>query len=321
MAQVTWRRSLCVLLASLLAHTAWAEVDTPASGLQSLFAKMSRVSHSLNYRGSFTYEYFNSPLLQSFRVSHWVADQVEYERLEYLNGPEREVVRSGQQLDCLTPGDQLLQGRLTRMGSRLEQLDNFYQVKVLYEERVAGRAATRLQVAPRDNFRHGFLLSVDQETGLVLSSLMVDASGRVLERYQFIELEILPDASELAQQPPAPRQRQAKASPGDCNQTEVGEPNTWQLSWVPPGFVFAGQQKTQASRDMLMYTDGMTTFSVFIEPTEAALPELVGHRGATLALMSRLTKDQELYRVTVVGEIPQITAEHIAQGVRAQDSQ
>jgi sigma-E factor negative regulatory protein RseB len=310
-----WRSSFCALMLALVANTALAE--TGISNLQALFAKMSRVSHDLNYRGSFTYQYANSPVLQSFRVSHWVEDEVEHERLEYLNGPEREVVRSGQQLDCLPPGDQLLQGRLTRMGSRLEQLDNFYQVKVLYEERIAGRTATRLQVAPRDNFRHGFLLSVDQDTGLVLSSLMVDTGGRVLERYQFIELEILPDASRLAQQPPAQRQRQAKANLGGCNQTEVREPDGWVLEWVPPGFVFAGQQKIHEVRDMLMYTDGMTTFSVFIEPTETALPELVGHRGATLALMSRLTKGADLYRVTVVGEIPQITAEQVAQGIRA----
>jgi sigma-E factor negative regulatory protein RseB len=66
---------------------------------------------------------------------------------------------------------------------------------------------------------------------------------------------------------------------------------------------------------MLMFTDGLATFSVFIEPATDTIPEGVAQRGATLAMMTGLEFQEQLYRVTIVGEIPVITAQRIAQGI------
>jgi sigma-E factor negative regulatory protein RseB len=293
-----------------------AELQSQVQDVQSLIVKMSRVSHSLNYQGSFTYEHKDSPTLQGFRVAHWVVDGVEHERLQYLSGPEREIVRQGQELDCLPPGDQLLQGHLTHIGSKLANLDELYQFQSHYVERVAGRVASVLQVAPRDAYRYGYILSVDQETGLVLKSLLVDANGRILERYQFLDLTLNPEIEMLEALPPARRQRVANTDIAPCNQTHTGNPTGWQLDWVPNGFAFVGQQKIDETRDMLMYTDGLTTFSVFIEPTSIVPPEGVGQRGATLMYMAKVLRDQQLHRVSVVGEIPIVTAEQIAAGIK-----
>lgn len=294
-----------------------AQAQAQAQSLQALFAKMSRVSHNLNYQGSFTYEHQNTSILQGFRVSHWVEEGVEHERLLYLNGPEREIVRHGQALDCFSPGDQLLQGRLSSIGSRLIGLDELYQFQIRYTERVAGRMATVLQVVPRDEFRYGYVLSVDQETGLVLKSLMIDGTGRILERYQFLELDLNPDIKQLQEAPAAKLHRVANAELGGCNKTQGGEPEGWSLKWIPTGFAFVGQQKVRASTDMLMFTDGLSTFSVFIEPASSQPPEGIGQRGATVAFMSKVTRNDQIHRLTVVGEIPAVAAEQVAAGVEA----
>lgn len=311
-------RSLSGLLILQAAQFVFAEQETQnqTQNIQALFAKMSRVSHNLNYQGSFTYEHQNTTALQGFRVAHWVVDGVEHERLLYLNGPEREIVRNGQALDCFSPGDQLLQGRLSSIGSRLIGLDELYQFQIRYTERVAGRQATVLQVMPRDNLRYGYILSVDQETGLVLKSLMIDGSGRILERYQFLELDLNPDVKALQMAPASKRHRVANSQLGTCNQTQGGSPDRWQLSWIPAGFAFVGQQKVRETTDMLMYTDGLTTFSVFIEPAAAEPPEGIGQRGATVAYMSKVMHDNQLHRLTVVGEIPAVAAEQVAAGVK-----
>lgn len=304
------------------------ETDTqPASGasqagaevqsIQTILARMSRVSHTLNYQGSFTYEHQHSYTLQSFRVSHWVEDGIEYERLQYLSGPEREIVRNGQALDCYPPGDQLLQGRLTQMGQRLAGLEEFYQFQVRSVERVAGRMTTVLQVIPRDVYRYGLVLSVDQETGLILKSLTVDTNGRSIERYQFVELDLNPDVEAMKNSPLAQKQRVAKAPMNECNQTRTGEPQEWRVRWIPPGFAFTGQQKVSPVRDMLMYTDGLTTFSIFIEAAGSPPPEGVGQRGPTVLYMSKAVRNDQLYRVTVVGEIPAVAAEQIAASIEA----
>lgn len=324
-------RSLSGLLLLQAAQFVFAEAETRATpsqpaqatsvaqnqSLQALFAKMSRVSHNLNYQGAFTYEHQNSSTLQGFRVSHWVEDGVEYERLLYLNGPEREIVRHGQALDCFSPGDQLLQGRLSSIGSRLIGLDELYQFQIRYTERVAGRMATVLQVVPRDEFRYGYVLSVDQETGLVLKSLMIDGTGRILERYQFLELDLNPDIKQLQEAPTARLHRVANAQLGGCNRTQGGEPEGWAVKWIPSGFAFVGQQRVRDAADMLMYTDGLSTFSVFIEPASAQPPEGIGQRGATVAFMSKVKRDDQIHRLTVVGEIPVVAAERVAAGVAA----
>lgn len=298
--------------------TALAEPEgqPQVQSVQSLFAMMSRVSHTLNYQGTFTYEHQHSPMLQGFRVSHWVIDGVEHERLQYLSGPEREIVRHGQHLDCMPPGDQLLQGRLTQMGARLAGLDDLYHFQAHYVERVAGRLTSVLQVVPKDPYRYGYILSIDQETGLILKSLLLDAGGRILERYQFVDLDLNPDVAALQRIPPAKRQRIANPNIAECNQTQLGVPSQWQLRWVPDGFAFVGQQRVNDKRDMLMYTDGLTTFSVFVEEAVTPPPEGVGQRGATVLFMGKAVRDEQLYRVTVVGEIPPAAAEQIALGIQ-----
>ena len=93
------------------------------------------------------------------------------------------------------------------------------------------------------------------------------------------------------------------------------QPESWRLGWVPPGFAFAGQRKVRNQIDMMMYTDGLTTFSVFIELAAGVTPEGVASRGATLAVMDSLSHQGARYRVTVVGEIPVVTAQKIAQNI------
>lgn len=299
----------------LLPAAQFAFAETESQNLQSLFAKMSRVPHTLDYQGSFTYEHQNSAFLQGFRISHWVEDGVEHERLLYLNGPEREITRQGKTLDCASPGDQILQRRLSGIGSKLIGLDQFYQYQIRHVERVAGRLATVLQVAPRDPFRYGYVLSIDQETGLVLSSLMVDNANRIIERYQFIELDLNPDVEALQKTPVAKRQRVANAQLGNCGQIQKNGPKNWNIHWVPGGFAFAGEQRVRDGIDMLMYTDGLTTFSIFIEPVDSTPPEGAGQRGATLVYATKVMRDNQLHRLTVVGEIPVAAAEQIAAGV------
>lgn len=280
-----------------------------------LLQKMASVPHTLNYQGSFTYQHKDNPSLQSFRILHWVEDGVQHERLQHLNGTEREFVRSGKAIVCESLGDQLLQGKISRFGANLARMDQLYRFEIRGPERVAGREATALLALPLDGYRHSSLLTIDNETGLVLKSWLVDESARPLERYQFIDLDLSPDVASIKQQPAAKLQRSANSLLDECNPTQLKESERWRLGWVPPGFAFVGQRQVRNQIDMLMYTDGLTTFSVFIEAAAGAVPEGVASRGATLAVMDSLTYEDKRYRVTVVGEIPVVTAQKIAQNI------
>ncbi len=299
--------------------TAVSDAATSASlpSVQALLSKMSQDATRINYRGSFTYQNQTSIELQSFRVEHWLENGVEHDRLLFLNGPERLIVRDGQHVDCKAMGDKLLQGSFSQIGKNIVAMDQLYKFEIRGRERIAGRWSRVLQVIPKDPYRYGYFLSIDEETGLVLKSWLIDENARPLERYQFIALELNPDVTQLKAQV-LPRQHKAVADVTPCNPTELNKPSAWQVAWVPPGFVFAGERRLSTGQTMLMYTDGLTTFSIFLEATKSFVPEGVGKRGATLANMSRLVVKDVVYRVSVVGEIPVAAAAKIAQNITGQ---
>lgn len=284
--------------------------------VESLLKKMATIPQTLNYQGSFTYQHKDNPALQSFRIIHWVEEGVEHERLQYLNGPEREVLRSGKALGCQSLGHQLLQGNISQLGANIARLDQLYKFEIRGPERVAGREATALLALPLDQYRYSSLLTIDNETGLVLKSWLVDEAARPLERYQFIDLDLTPEIENL-REPKAKLHRAAVPQVADCNPQEAKVMERWKTTWVPVGFVFVGQRQVRDQIDMLMYTDGLTTFSIFIEEAKGAIPEGVAQRGATLAVMDSLRYANKDYRITVVGEIPVVTAQKIAQNIVA----
>jgi len=285
--------------------------------VQTLLKKMSQDAAHINYRGSFTYQNQTSIELQSFRVEHWVENSVEHDRFLFLNGPERVIVRDGQPVDCMAMGDELLQGRISLIGKALVDMDDLYQFEIRGQERIAGRLARMLQVIPKDPYRYGYFLSIDEDTGLVLKSWLIDENAHPLERYQFISLDLNPDINQLKTQALS-HQHKAVADVTPCNPKELTKPSGWKVAWIPQGFVFAGQRNLSSGQTMLMYTDGLTTFSVFIEATNGFIPEGVGRRGATLAYMSRLLVKDVVHRVSVVGEIPVAAAAKIAQNISGQ---
>ena len=64
--------------------------------------KMAAASRSLNYSGTIVYQHRNH--VETSRVVHYVnAAGGEFEKLETLDGPPREVVRSNDQVICYLP--------------------------------------------------------------------------------------------------------------------------------------------------------------------------------------------------------------------------
>ncbi len=310
--------SACVLWAFVsnthAENQASSVLSLPSSNVQTLLTKMSRDASRINYSGAFTYQNQTRMALQSFKIDHWIEDGHEHNRLIFLNGPEREILREGHPVDCNSMGHKLLQGSFAKIGKSLINLNNLYQFEIRSQERIAGRLARVLLVIPKDAYRYGYFLSIDEETGLVLKSWLIDENARPLERYQFVSIEFNHDLNKKGRTV-SRHQHKVVANVTPCNPTDFSKPELWQVAWVPPGFEFAGQRKLSNGQDMLMYTDGLTTFSIFLEPTNGVVPEGVGQSGATLAYMSSLVHKNSLYRVNVVGEIPVAAAAKIAQNI------
>lgn len=294
---------------------------------QSALQWLDRMSHSyreLNYRGAFSYQ--RDTQMKSFRITHAVIDGEEYERLEYLDGEKRNVVRQGHQLDCLHAGHKLIRFIMPNaiagkdlaasagQSPSTPALEHYYQLSVSGDDRLAGREVVNIRIEPRDTLRYGYRLSLDRQTGLPLRSELVDPGGEVLERFQFVELEIgMAIDKSVFDGMPRTMAAPHEMIPGAAH-TEIEQ--DWHPAWVPGGFA-AAAGKPARGRDMVTYTDGLAVFSVFVEPVQVpvAAPGASLRKGATTAHSRVLEAAGRPYLVTVVGEIPSQTAERVAQSV------
>jgi sigma-E factor negative regulatory protein RseB len=312
-------------------HAGFASADperTPAQWLD----MMNRGFLEASYDGIFSY--FSGDDLSTLRVVHTVTNGVQRERLVHLNGAPREIVRTGDEVECiLQPGDEILAlessipaGPFARAFSRaFEGVSDHYTMSLHGSDRVANRQAIRLAVMPRDAQRYGFRLWLDQETGLLLRSELVDMKGTKLEIFQFATLKVGGPISEKDLEPETGvGSHTSHLSLESSVPAETRRRVSWQADWVPDGFTMASWDirrtpSTSKSIDTLMYSDGLAAFSVFIEDMpENGANELVSRSGATVAVSEVVTggPKQGHHLVTVVGEIPTATAQRIAQSIR-----
>ena len=315
---VKWCIQLAWVLFLPLSELSFAEskLETPEQILNSLSDSLREQSYS----GSFTYEYGGN--LTTLQISHAVFDGIEYERVFFLNGPERELIRSGRSTECETLGGFLLKGGTLSLANGFStRLNQHYKTVMAGYDRVANRDARVIQILPKDNMRNGLTISVDQETGLLLRALVTSPSNQHVERIQFITLE---NRSDL-------QLKDFKSNDAlfvgvnekDClsknNAIEAKSP--WRPTWIPSGFVLSNVDYTDRDGYVESYTDGLATFSVFVNPDPQAFGKVFktkpagqaeARRGATIVVMQAFTDANRQVFVTIVGEIPSATARKIS---------
>ena len=249
---MTVRRVSTVLVgmgaALVCLSAAFAAERTPQEWLE----RMNHAFIDTDYDGIFSYYSGND--LSTLRVVHSIRDGVQHERLIHLNGAPREIIRTGNQVEfVLQPGDEILElensipsGPFAQAFTTATSGGNCYTMALHGHDRVADRDATRLDVLPRDHDRYGFHLWLDDDTGLLLRSELVDSAGQKLEIFQFATLKIgdikdsdlKPDHEDgaLISHLTLDAARQATASPAE-----------WRAGWVPNGFTMDYESQKKAT--------------------------------------------------------------------------
>lgn len=97
----------------------------------------------------------------------------------------------------------------------------------------------------------------------MLQSMLIGDNNRVLERFQFADIEIGGSIDQASLDPSELEAHRVSSKVSTClNNVEssVAQSN-WQQSWLPPGFGLAGYLKSDDSgRETLIYTDGLAIF-------------------------------------------------------------
>lgn len=266
------------------------------------------------------------------QVLHAIKDQVSGDRIEVMTGEPRTTYRRGHDVVTVWPQQKMWVREVRHdlglfaalNGEHGPAVDAHYLLKNLPPDRVAGRAAQVIELAPRDQARWAYRIWRDERTGLMLKlqTLSTDLVT-VLEQTAFTSLDMQPDLSHVDWLQHLP---QPKGFSGRTAQAREVDPDQWGVQLRAPvaGFVL---QRVQLPASQLapsedhplqwVFSDGLASLSVFYQPRKAAddaassALERAIRMGATHTLL-RLTPSM---RVTVVGEAPMPTLRAFANAL------
>lgn len=292
---------------------------------------MSEAAQNLNYRGTFVY--LHGGQMGAMRIFHRATAEGEQERLVALTGEAREVLRDQEHVTCILPKSKsvMVDRSVPRkpfpatLPRDLGALDDNYEFVALGEDRMSGLPSRQVEIRPRDAYRYGYRLWLEQDSKLLLRSDLVDADGRPVEQMMFTDVEILDRLDDQDLEPMLRGEDYARVGHQNGGEEPASEEpasgGDWAAAWLPPGFMLAQRSRHPMPSDLaevehLVFTDGLATVSVYVEPDAPDKDVLQGHSnmGAVNAHGSRSGD----YRITVVGEVPRVTVERIGASMRHQ---
>lgn len=287
--------TLCGLFLCLLPLTLCAHDERPdpidRADPKALYEQMIRSPAHYNYTGTFTYEQGGN--IQTFALASQTDGNLIAQSLEPLDGPAHSHAHRF---------DSRCKHRERKGAAQIGDYYNFY---TRGEVRIAGHPGIEIALAPVDKYRNGFQYVVAAESGLMLRAIALTPGRKMVERTQFVSLDYRPHTADSS---PAPLASRAPAQVA-CERLRID--NGWTASWTPDGFKLV-DSSLQDDRAALVYSDGLATFSVFIESVlESFLPAGAARRGATTVYLNYLADESATYLVSVVGEIPLATAERV----------
>jgi sigma-E factor negative regulatory protein RseB len=287
--------------------------------------RMNKALTTRNYVGVFTH--VRGTRAETLRIIHRVRGRDVSERLLSLDASGREFIREGDELTCYFPDRrEVLVERRAPDGPLLGALPSLadgdsrvYEIRGGERQRLLGRTTRVVALHPRDEYRYGYRLWIDEQTSMPLKTQLCDRSGRVIEQILFSSIDLperIPD-SMFKPQVDASNFRWLRA---DRRVASAAAPALWEAMRLPPGFRMAtrsNQAMPGSSEPVahLVFTDGVASVSVFVEPRK---PDDKPAQGPTrVGSSSAFSTVVDGHQVTAVGEVPPNTVQFIATQVKS----
>lgn len=312
------------LVSLLLALPASAlAADTASAWLD----KMEEAVEHLNYDGTFVYQHDDQ--LEAVRILHQSDPKGERERLVSLNGADREVIQNGGEITCYLPDQKSVMVGSSQprkpyppaLPDDTSQLTKYYRLALGPSERMAGLEARIVTIAPRDAYRYGYRLWLEESNGMPLKFDLIDEHGTPVEQMMFTSIQFLPKIPEELLQTSLNStgfvwHRDAEET-GDTPLKNTG----WVVTRLPDGFMLTHDSRHPMpdSKDVaehLVYSDTLASLSVYIEQAgdDKKMLNGVSRMGAANAYGGIV----DGHHVTVVGEVPAATVRMVGESIRYQ---
>lgn len=285
---------------------------------------MSRAGRELNYDGIFVYR--RGSRMDTMRLIHKYDDDGEHERMVALTGFAREVIRDNKSVTCIFPDNQKVMVEKSRprklltakIPEPIEKIAAHYRFSVGDKDRVAGRSAWIINILPKDDFRYGYQLWIDEDSKLLLKYEIRDGSGWPVEQILFTQLDIVNDIPETLLEPAISGKDYTWYNRVNGEMPVQSTNSIWSVQKMPEGFTLTDYEKqgvkpNQIPVEHMIYSDGLAMVSVFVEKINNEPDQM---RGASrMGGINAFATFTNGYQVTAVGEVPQKTVQLMANSV------
>lgn len=323
-------------VAGEVSHAVIAAPPAATRSVNDWLLRMHDASRQRAYTGTFVVSVGAD--MASARIWHVCDGDQQMERVETLTGAPRSIFRRNNEVVTFFPETKVARSEQREslglfpnfLKSNNQAIADFYSLKVLEPERVAGFEADVLQLSAKDHFRYSYRIWTEQKSGLAVKLQTLDGTGRVLEQAAFSELSL--DA-------PVKMERLVQMMSNTVGhkleRVELSKTTALAQGWVlargVPGFssmgcykrsvksvaasaVSHGANAGEADSGNTMqwiFSDGLATVSLFVEAYDR---KRHGQEGAmSLGATHTLTKHLGAWWLTAVGEVPVFTLKIFAQ--------
>jgi sigma-E factor negative regulatory protein RseB len=284
-----------------------------------------------NYDGTFSH--WQGGRVEMLRIIHRVQDGAVSERLASLDGSGREFIRTGSSLACYLPDRRtvLVEERPTEESlvgfpTVNDQTASLYDIRELGHTRLNRRETHVITVSPKDEYRYGYRLWIDDSTAMPLKSQLADAHGQVIEQIVFASLTLSSRIPDVAFRPEISTEGFRWLRNDAAPHLQPGSAGlAWNAMSLPPGFRMTARSAqilpgSAGPVDHLVFTDGFASVSVFVERQPAPSGPPPVPESATVGSSSAFSTVVDGHKITAVGEVPPATVRFIASQLKAQGS-
>jgi sigma-E factor negative regulatory protein RseB len=288
--------------------------------------RMSAAMSQMSYQGTFVY--VQGSEVETMRITHVSDDDGVRERLVSVSGAQREIVRDSNGVRWIKGDDHSVMEDPSFERSFFPEIplaptdesSVSYRFEVGDKERIAGHSGRKIKIIPRDHFRYGYNLWLEEKSALLLKWELLDNKQRGLAKLMFTELNLgsevdLKELKSASQQKGFKTLESGLPSGGNLSHSNP----KWRANELPPGFRLTAHRylgkQDQEIYEHLVYSDGLAAVSIYVESNREGLQEKdtgISKMGTTHAF-SCVSGD---VLITVVGDVPAVTVKSIGKSVR-----
>lgn len=305
--------------------SAGAAAESEHTEVRDWLDRMARAVETLNYRGVLVH--WHEGQVDSLHIIHRADENGFRERIYSLDGEPREILRDADSIRCLLAGDQplFMQSQLTKRLmpnlpiSRLDSMESAYEMTLGGLERVAGMMTQVVEINPLDQYRYGYRFWLEEKTGMLLRSALLNNNGQTLQQVSFarIELGVAISDSELEPELDSALMTELPVAEGIPSSWSINPENaSWMPPRVPPNFelikVGTGESEAGVGFEHFLFSDGLASFSIYVEEAGSRYDR---GRIKSVGPVHIYTGLLDGRQITVVGEVPLATVQYIGRSL------